>query len=239
MNAIAARGYAWKRQSLEIDPHPHRLGGGGVVVDGCRTLQHTAAMSEDATPAAKPLNDRHQAFVEQYLIDLNATRAYCDVYGVEAKIGSPNGTRLLRNARIAAEISRRQQERSKRTGITADRVLEELAAIAFSDLRNVVTWGGEGEAVHVTPIPSAEIAEAPARAVQRIKARVRTVSGEDTSETTVETEVVLHDKLGALTLIARHLGMLKDKSSLEAGPGLVELLALAAKHQAPAAPPLP
>lgn len=192
-----------------------------------------------AKKGERPLPAKQKVFVDEYLIDLNATRAYMRAYGCDEKVAGANGARLLKNARIAALIAEKMQERSKKTGITAERVLEELAAIGFADIRKAITWGGEGDAVHATPIPSDEIDESTARAVAKVRAKRRSLVTDDSSETTIETEVGMHDKLGALQLIGRHLGMFKDKTEHEAGPGLVELLAMAHKKpDAPAKPPL-
>ena len=192
-----------------------------------------------ADPAERPLPAKQQVFVDEYLIDLNATRAYQRAYGCEEKVAGANGARLLKNARVAALIAEKMQERSARTQITADRVLEELAAIGFSDIRKAVTWQGVGENLTVTPLESDEIDEVTIRAVGKVKAKSRTVRGDDYSETTVDVELGMHDKLGALQLIGRHLGMFKDKTEHEAGPSLIDLLRLANKPPAGQAPALP
>ncbi len=71
------------------------------------------------------LTPKQQAFVHEYLVDLNAT-------GAARRAGySPNGAevaghRLLRNAKVAAQIDKALQERVERTEITADWVITKL-----------------------------------------------------------------------------------------------------------------
>ena len=80
------------------------------------------------------LTAKQKIFAEEYLVDLNATRAYKAAYPRVKKDESArvNGSRLLTNANVAVYVEKRMQERQKRTEITQDRVLEELAAIAFA-----------------------------------------------------------------------------------------------------------
>lgn len=80
------------------------------------------------------MTEKQKIFADKYLIDLNATRAYKVAYPrvKNDDIAAANASRLLRNAKVAAYISERMQERQKRTEVTQDRVIEELAAIAFA-----------------------------------------------------------------------------------------------------------
>ena len=80
------------------------------------------------------MTEKQKIFADEYLIDLNATRAYRVAYPSVKKeeAAAVNGSKLLRNTKVAAYIQERMQERQKRTEITQDRVLQELAAIAFA-----------------------------------------------------------------------------------------------------------
>jgi len=81
----------------------------------------------------KPLNPKRQRFVELFLVSLNATQAYREVYGCAPKTAEANGAKLLRNAKVASAIRAGQQAKTERTNITADAVLRELWAIATAD----------------------------------------------------------------------------------------------------------
>lgn len=83
------------------------------------------------------MTEKQKIFANEYLIDLNATRAYRVAYPSVKKeqTAAQAGSRMLRNVKVAAYISERMEERQKRTEITQDRVLNELAAIAFPRLQ--------------------------------------------------------------------------------------------------------
>ena len=81
----------------------------------------------------RKLTPKQSAFVEEFAIDMNATQAAIRA-GYSAKTAKEQATRLLSNVYVAAEIARGRAARSERTGITADRVLQELARVAFFDI---------------------------------------------------------------------------------------------------------
>lgn len=145
------------------------------------------------------LTDKQERFVKEYLIDLNATQAYFRAgYSVSsAEIASVNAHKLLRNAKVEEAIKNAQQEISKRTDITIDRVLNEYAKIAFSDVRNILTPdGGLKDAF--------EWDDETAGAVASIKSfEVTSPEGEKLG---TNREIKMYDKLRALDSIGKHLG---------------------------------
>lgn len=163
------------------------------------------------------LTAKQQRFVDEYLKDLNATQAAIRA-GYSKKTADQQASRLLTNVKIRAYLAERQDDRSKRTEITQDMVLKELAKIGFSDIRKVVRWGtteivagvdDEGEAtieVHhgLSLVGADDIDDATAAAISEI------------SEGRDGLKVKLHDKKSALVDIGRHLGMF-------AAPGHIDL----------------
>lgn len=83
------------------------------------------------------LTAKQQTFVEEYLIDLNATQAAIRA-GYSAKNADKIGSELLGKTRVAEAVSMAMAERSRRTGINQDRVLQELARIGFAKITDVV-----------------------------------------------------------------------------------------------------
>ncbi|MEG2344195.1 MAG: terminase small subunit [Acidaminococcaceae bacterium] len=83
------------------------------------------------------LTKKQKLFVKEYLKDLNATQAYKRArYAVKSEAAAAvEGHKLLRNPKIEKAISEAMAEREKRTEITADRVLEELAKVAFVNIK--------------------------------------------------------------------------------------------------------
>ena len=71
------------------------------------------------------LTAKQQRFCEEYLIDLNATQAAIRA-GYSEKTAEQQGSRLLSNAKVAAAIAEAQSDRSERTEITQDYVLESI-----------------------------------------------------------------------------------------------------------------
>lgn len=93
------------------------------------------------------------------------------------------------------------QERIKRTRISQDRILEELARIAFGDLRDAAAWGPDGIAL----APSADLTEEQAAALAEIAETAKGLL-----------KVKRHDKVKALELLMKHLGMLSEKVNASA-----------------------
>lgn len=155
------------------------------------------------------LTVKQQRFVDEYLIDLNATQAAIRV-GYSKKTADQQASRLLTNVKVREYLAQRQEERAQRTEITQDMVLKELAKIGFSDIRKVVRWGetqvrmvdGEDDAPEdmipyhgLALIDSTEIDDNTAGAIAEV------------SQSRDGLKVKLHDKKGALVDIGRHLGM--------------------------------
>lgn len=150
------------------------------------------------------LTAKQERFVAEYLIDLNATQAAIRA-GYSVKSARATGAENLTKPDIQAALQEAQSKRSDRTEITQDRVLQELARIGFSDIRNAVRWGrspvsSDGEAADpnglgvypVELVPSEEVDDDTAAAVSEVGL---TQSG---------VKVKMHDKLAALDKIARH-----------------------------------
>ena len=143
------------------------------------------------------MTEKQKIFADEYLIDLNATRAYRKAYPSVKRdeTAAQAGSRMLRNVKVAVYIQERMQERQKRTEITQDRVLQELAAIAFAKATDYAEVKDECVKIKDTK----DLDEQQIRAIAGIK------------EGKFGIEVKLNDKEKALELLGRHLGMFKDK----------------------------
>lgn len=150
--------------------------------------------------SAVKLNNKQAAFVEEYLVDLNATAA-----AGRAGYSDPNyGRQLLTNPNVAPAIADAVKKRASKTEVTAERVLEELARIGFADIRDLFEWDEETAAF----IPSRDITEAQAAAIASVKAvTTRHTRDDGRIETKIKLELKTHDKLGALREIGKHLGI--------------------------------
>lgn len=92
------------------------------------------------------LSPKQQRFVAEYLICLNATKAAIAA-GYSENGASVQGTRLLANDRISSEIAKRTAKIAQKYEITADRVLRELAKLAFYDPRKFYREDGSLKSV--------------------------------------------------------------------------------------------
>lgn len=147
------------------------------------------------------LTDKQKRFVDEYLIDLNATQAAIRA-GYSAKTANEQGARLLVNVSVQQAVAEQMAERSKRTGINQDRIILELAKIAL--LKGSDAINTEDASVKADASPD-DLA-----CIQSIK--VKTTSTD--KGTSTEREVRFGDKIKALELLGKHLGMFKDKIEL-------------------------
>lgn len=147
------------------------------------------------------MTEKQKIFADEYLIDLNATRAYRTAYPSVKKEESAASAaaRMLRNVKVAEYIAERMEERQKRTEITQDMVLQELAAIAFARATDYVSVrDGMVQVKDTDQLSDSQIA-----AITGIK------------ETQNGIEVKLGSKEKTLELLGRHLGMWNDKINVE------------------------
>ena len=152
------------------------------------------------------LTKKNEVFCEEYLIDLNATQAAIRA-GYSVDSAGSIGSELLKKPEIRARSDKAMAERSKRTGINADRVLRELGRIAFVDPSDVIDMTTAEVKPDATPDDRAAIA---GMKVKYVPHKDFDENGDPIVEQAIEREVKLCDKLKALELCGRHLGMFKD-----------------------------
>lgn len=156
------------------------------------------------------MTSKQKTFCDEYLIDLNATQAAIRA-GYSPKSAKEQGSRLLTNANVRTHIDKSLAERSKRTGVNADRVIQELAKLAFVNAPDVVDTQNATVRSDASKDDTAAIASV----------KVKITQGE-TSDT-VEREIRLTDKIKALELLGKHLGMFTDNVNITGDVG-VEIL---------------
>jgi phage terminase small subunit len=171
---------------------------------------------------ATQLTPKRQLFVQEYLVDLNGTQAAIRA-GYAESGAYHEAYRLLRNAEVLQAIEYALMER---TGITRSRIVDELGAIAFSDLGDFVDWDNETQHVaadikdridadvetgdrptitnRVTLKPSHKLTPALRRAVAKVS-----------QDRYGNVRVEMHDKLAALDKLARALGMYQEPAHVE------------------------
>jgi phage terminase small subunit len=154
------------------------------------------------------LTPKQAAFIDEFACDMNATQAAIRA-GYSAKTAKEQATRLLSNVHVSAAIAEKRADRSERTGITADRVLQELARVAFFDIRKLLNDDGAMK-------PLSELDDDTAAAIAGIDL-TELRDGEGTPVGMLK-KIKIADKLVALDKLARNLGLLQDKLKLVNDP---------------------
>lgn len=167
---------------------------------------------------------RQQLFCEEYLTDLNATQAAIRA-GYSEKTAEQAASRLLTNVKVQEYIQERKKDRIKRIEITQDAVLNEIAIVAFAvatdyakvvereatveiDGKIVPLLDAEGNPVKyktVEPVLTDDLTEEQKKALAVIK------KGRDGFE------IKPHDKMKALEMLGRHLGLWDKKPEADEG----------------------
>lgn len=140
---------------------------------------------------------KQKLFIEEYLIDLNATQAAIRA-GYSPDTAYSIGQENLKKPEIKARIDKAMAKRSRRTGVSADRVLMELAKIGFANIDDLVDLK--------TGQIKDEASQDDLSCIQSVKVKP--------TEWGTEREVKMYDKKSALVDLGRHLGMFKDRVEL-------------------------
>ena len=147
------------------------------------------------------LTDKQERFCKEYLIDLNGTQAAIRAGYSEASAQNISSENLSKPI-IQARVTELMAERSKRTLITADKVLLEAGRLLFSDMRKIATWN----AGQVDLEDSKKLSDDDAACVESVSQTTTKDGGSISCK--------LHSKTKAMELVMRHLGMLNDKMNL-------------------------
>ena len=170
---------------------------------------------------AGKLTPKQMRFCDEYLADtnMNATQAAIRA-GYAQKRASEQAYQLLQKTTVQEYIQKRMADRVERTEITQDRVLKELAIIAFSNAadyakvveRDAVIMKEDGEEITLldedgnpVKVQTVEYTLTDNLTDDQKKAIAQIRKGRD------GIEVRLYDKLQALVQIGKHIGMFKDK----------------------------
>jgi len=158
----------------------------------------------------KKLEPRQKRFVQEYLIDLNATQAATRA-GYSKKTARQQAERLLTKVYIKRAVEAAMKKRGERIQITADEVLEELRILLHSNIENYIEIDKDTGAVRAKGFE--DMPPNASRALESITEN-RTIREDAKGEDSIVNSKVtfrLHSKTKALELAMQHLGMLKTK----------------------------
>lgn len=181
---------------------------------------------------ANPLNHKQRAFARAYTTPGetygNGAKSAIAA-GYSARTAAEQASRLLTDARMRALVQANEAATEVKLERTADKVLEELARLGFSDVTAI--FNDDGTLKHPKDMP-VEIR----RAIKSIEFeelfegnRSNTKDGEDGGRFVIGriVKVVLHSKEKGLELLGKNLKLFTDKVEHEVGDSLAEILAAA------------
>lgn len=159
------------------------------------------------------LTPKQKIFCDEYLVDLNATRAYKAAYKNIKKdeTARTNGSRLLTNANVKSYIDKRMKDREKRTEIKQDDVVKEFASIANDDIKNYLSFRTEKVFVGY---------DSDGLPVQDYRTIINMKDSDDINTKNIseisigkdgQFKFKLYERDNALIQLGKHLGMFKDK----------------------------
>ena len=156
-----------------------------------------------------PFSYKRQRFVAEYLVDHNATGA-----ARRARYKHPEklGPRLLADPLIQEAIAIAIKKQEQRTGVTADRVVQELARIAFANFGDYFEWDERSSSM----VPKKNLTPEQLSAVAEISSEtILTRNPDGTVNAKVKLRPRLHDKVAACKLLLQNLGVLVEKHQHE------------------------
>lgn len=158
------------------------------------------------------LTQKEKSFIKHYLTHYNAARAYREAGYAAPSVSAARLTayKLKATPIVAAEINRQEAERFERLDITADKVLQELANLAFSNMADYCSWDEKG----IKIVDSESLSRAQTAAIIQITEKTKkSFSSGTTKEVTVK---INPDKAKALLILADYTGILsKAKEEAE------------------------
>ena len=153
------------------------------------------------------LPDKREFFCREYLVDFNATQAAIRA-GYSAATAGSIGHTLLKIVEVQKRLDALKAERAAAAGITAERVLQEIARLALSDSRDVVKFtrkrGRDGRKLKSMEVVIADFDDLTPDQAAQIAGVVQTKGKAP------KIEVKIHDKVKALEMLAKHVGIFKD-----------------------------
>ena len=172
-----------------------------------------------AIDANTPLNARQETFVDEYLVDLNATRAAIAA-GYSKKTATVIASENLSKPNIAAAIQKERRLRAKSLEVTKDRIIAEYAKLAFSNIDDYIDTTGDLPVIDMVGLTRDELA-----AVSEITVDTRKEFegyGQDREHVADVDKVKfkLYSKKDALDALGRHLGLF-EKDNKQTAPTIV------------------
>lgn len=191
---------------------PKRGGKSPATAEG-RAKAGASAASHSKQINDTGLTDQQLRFVQEYVVHLNATKA-AKLAGYSETSAGSIGTQLLSHERIREVLAEKLEARSRRLDVTGDRVLQEVAAMAYANMDDVATWKNE----RIFLKDSADLSRIHKASIKSLNPKF------DREGNPLGVYVTLHDKPRAAELLMRHLGMLDPTGRQDTQGTIVEFM---------------
>ena len=155
------------------------------------------------------LTVKQEAFVLAYIETNNASEAYRRAYDcskMTEKSINENASKLLKHAKVAPRVAAHRAKLSEKHGVTADRVIRELALIGFSNMLDYIKTTDEGSAF----IDLSKLSRDQAAAIGEITSETYMEGRGEEAVAVKRTRFKLNDKRAALVDLGKHLGLFKE-----------------------------
>jgi phage terminase small subunit len=149
----------------------------------------------------RPITPKRRAFIREYLIDHNATQAAIRA-GYAAHSADVQSAQLL--GYLRKEVAEAEAKISKKLEVTAERIVAELASVAFANQADYT--GKDNEILDLSGLSRDKTA-----AISEITVDTTGGSGDGERKAVLRTRIKRADKVKALELLGRHLEMFTDK----------------------------
>lgn len=165
--------------------------------------------------ARKVLTPKQRRFCEEYVVDNNGKQAAIRA-GYSAKSAEVHASRMLSNAKVQEYVAELKLQIAERNGVTVDRVVQELANIAFGTIGAFFRILSDGTPVlDMTGATAEQIAT-----LSEISTEEYVVGKGEDAQPAIRVKIKQHSKLKALELLGQHLGMYKTKLDVNHSGGV-------------------
>ena len=161
------------------------------------------------SPNPYELTPKKRLFCQEYLKDLNGRKAAIRA-GYSERSAQVTASRLMNEVAVSQHIDELMGDRSARVLVTADMLLRELAMLSLSDM-TFYRINDDGYVELEDGAPDFAM-----RCIKKIRRRVRF---DDEGNKTIETEFELWDKVSAIRMAGKHIGMFTERHEITGPDG--------------------
>ena len=170
----------------------------------------------------RKVNDRERAFCQEYVKDLNGSRA-ARAAGYSSKGASVRANALLKKSRVKALVAKLIAKQANKLEISADKVLGELAKMGFSNMLDYMRADEDGE----FRLDFSKLTREQAAAIQEYTVDATGGTGDGERKQVMRTRFKLADKARSLELLGKYLKLFVEKVEVTGLGDLPAVLAAA------------